>query len=381
MVLVLLAAGCLTSLTGGGVTPVFPDVVEQLGVDPSWAGILVGMHTLTMAVGSPILGLLADRIGKVKVLFPSLVCYGIVGVGGAFANSFPGLLVLRASLGIASGGIAAASIGLMGGMYEGAARSQVMGYVASVLATASIVFPLLGGWLGSYHWRYAFGLYGLALPIAIAVVLILREPKGQGHSVLSLTPTQQLRHSLQQPATLLLLLALALCSGIFYTVVVYAPLYFRVSLDADAQLNGMILASRAVGAAIISALGASRLARRFGSNGAIALGFSLMAMTLVIIPDLKDPSLALLTALVFGAGFGIVMPNVYDALSQLSPPDQRSSLLAIGTGVSSLGQFLSPVILGPIWKGAGTTVFIIAAGVAIAMGVMVVYQGSRKRVP
>jgi len=373
--LVLLAAGCLTSMTGGVVAPVFPEIVEQLHIDPKWAGTLVSMHTLTTALSSPVLGILADRLGKLRILIPSLICYALFGAAGALMQSFGSLLVTRALVGVANGGIAAASIGLLSGIYEGEGRSQIMGYATSALATASIIFPLLGGWAGSAHWQFTFCLYGLGLPVALAAALILQEGNSQQTATVDLSQTKKLSKTLQQPSVLILLLALVLVSGIFYAVIVYAPLYFKASIGADTVLNGAILASRAVGAAIISALGASRLAKRLGVSQAVAVGFGLMALTLIVIPYLEQAQWALLTALVFGVGFGIVMPNLYDALSDLSPPDQRSSVLAIGTGVSSLGQFMSPVFLGPVWKNSGETVFYVAAAVAIASGVLSLLQG------
>ena len=144
-------------------------------------------------------------------------------------------------------------------------------------------------------------------------------------------------------------------------------------------MNGSILAARAVGAALISALGVSRLAKRLGVTQSITLGFILMALTLITIPFLMQVSWILLTAFVFGIGFGIVMPNLYIVLSERSSLDQRTSILAIGTGAASIGQFISPILLGPIWKNAGVAVFYVAAGVAITIGVLALLTKKKLR--
>lgn len=378
--LVLMVAGSLTSVVGGMVAPVFPEVVEQFQVDPRWAGVLVSMHTLTLALFSPIFGFLADRVGKLKVLIPSLVGYALFGAAGAVTHGFGAMLLSRALVGATSGGIAAAGIGFLGSMYEGEARSRVMGYATSALATASVIFPLIGGWLGSFNWRYAFLLYGVAIPVAVAAPMILRENPARKPTV-DLTQTKGLTNTLQKPSVLVLFLALGLTSAVFYVVIVYAPLYFKATIEASTLLNGMILASRAIGAAIVSAVGASRLAQRIGTIPAIAVGFGLMALTLVAIPVLVQPQLILLTALAFGVGFGVVMPNLYSALADFSPLEQRSGILAIGTGASSLGQFVSPVLLGPIWKNTGAGVFYVAAGVAIAVGLLSLIGSKTFRLP
>jgi predicted MFS family arabinose efflux permease len=372
--LVLLAAGCLTAMTGSLVSPVLPDIVEQLQIDPRWAGMLVSMHCLTIALFSPLWGILADRIGKLKVLIPSLILYALFGSAGALMHSFGSLLLTRGLVGAASGGIAAASIGLIGNMYEGETRSRILGYATSGLATTSIFFPLLGGWVGSTHWQFAFCLYGLALPVALFAALILREKRNQNTSSIALGQNEKLVQSLQQPSTLTLFFALALTSAVFYVVIIYAPLYFKATIGAGSVLNGAILASRAIGAAFVSALGASRLSRRLGIPQALALGFILMALTLIAIPVLRELPWILLTAVIFGAGFGIVMPNLYDALAKLTSQELQASILAIGTGASSLGQFLSPIFLGPVWKHSGITVFYVGAFVAIVTAVLSLIQ-------
>jgi len=371
ILLVMLAAGGLTSVTGTIVAPIFPEIVATLQVEPRWAGLLVSMHTLTTALFSPVWGVLADRIGKVKVLVPALLAYALFGAIGAYMHSFESLLLSRALVGMASAGIAAASIGVLGSLYEGESRTQLMGYATSVLSVATIIFPILSGWIGRLlGWPWAFALYGLGIPVAVAAALILRDPEEPQAAAVRLGQTQELRQTLQQPAVLVLFLGLGLASVLFYIVIIYAPLHFKAAIAADTLLNGLILAARAVGAAVISALGASRLARRVGSTNAIALGFALMALTLVTIPALTVVPWILLTALLFGVGFGVIMPNLYSVLSDLAPDRQRAGVLAIGTGCSSLGQFISPLLLGPVWQQAGIAVFHVGGGVAIAIALL-----------
>ncbi len=367
--LVLLLAGCLSSATGSMVAPVFPEIIEQLQIDPGWAGLLVSTHTLTTALASPALGLMANRLGVLPILLPSLVAYAVFGAAGAIAPGFSTLLLCRALVGVASGGIAAGSIGLLSNMYSGEARSRVMGYATSALASATVIFPILGGWLGLYHWRWAFGLYGLGLPAAIAAVALLTRNQRQGQAV-DLKQAEGIRQVLRQRKIWLLFMSLAAVSAVFYVVVVYAPLYLKAAIGASSLLNGIVLAARSIGAAVLSAVGANRLAKLIGLSATIAVGFLCMALSLAAIPNLINPSLILLTALLFGVGFGLVMPNFYSGLASLSPDSQRSGVLALGTGFASLGQFVSPLVFGPVWKFAGESVFYAAAGVAVIIGIL-----------
>uniref|UniRef100_UPI001ABA8ED6 MFS transporter n=1 Tax=Aetokthonos hydrillicola TaxID=1550245 RepID=UPI001ABA8ED6 len=367
--LVLLAAGSLTTMAGGVVAPILPEMVQILHLDPRFAGNLVSLHCLTIALFSPPLGILADRIGRLKVLIPSLIFFALFGIAGAFMNSLGPLLVSRGLLGAASGGSAAASLGLLGSMYEGKARSQALGYATSALTITGIAFPLLGGLAGAINWRFAFLLYGFGIPLALLANLLLhpKQPKQKQSSLPS--SNKQLAKVLSYPKIWLLLLVIGLNSIAMYAVVIYAPLYLKQTIGAGAVLNGIVLASRAVGAAVVSAVGSRHIAQLFGKAKAIAIGFALMAITLVTIPFLNHIGWILLASIIFGVGFGITLPNLYDSLASLAPQELGSSILAAGTGVSFLGQFLSPIILGPLLNFSGMEgVFYAAAGITVIAG-------------
>jgi len=370
MLSVLLAAGCLTSITGGAIAPVFPDIVEALNLNPRWAGILVSMPRLTVAIANPLLGFVPDRVGKLTVLLPSLIAFACFGIMGAFSQNLLSLLILRALVGVANGGISAASLGFVAHLFEGETRSRLMGYTASVITIASIIVPLLAGWLGSFHWRFAFCLYGFALPVAIAAWWLIKppsNPKTDSGQKVSLKPLSQAFGDVRLGIVLLTLYGAA---TIFYTVLVYAPLYFQTAIGADSLLNGMILAARAIGAAIIAAVGAARVAKRLGKTKATGLGLVIMATTVAVIPVLNTPQSALITAFGFGLGLGLVMPNAYDTLADLAPTAGRSTLLALGAGTASLGQFLSPILLGAVWESGTHHVFFVASAIAIALAIL-----------
>lgn len=372
--LILLLAGSLTTMVGGVVAPILPEMVQQLHLEPGLAGNLVSLHCLTIALFSPPLGILADRIGRLRILVPSLILYALFGMAGALMNSLGPLLVTRAALGAASGGIAAASLGLLGSMYEGKARSQALGYATSTLTLTGIAFPLLGGLVGANNWRLAFLLYGVALPMALLASLIFKQPKRTRSTAIS--ANNELAQVLGHQQTWRLLLTLGLTSVAMYSVVIYAPLYLKQTIGAGAVLNGIVLASRALGAAAVSAVGSRRLAQSLGSEAAIGVGFGLMAVTLVAIPFLDQIGWILLTAILFGIGFGITLPNLYNSLANLAPKEHSSSVLAAGTGVGFLGQFLSPILLGPVLVSHGMAgVFYAAAGVTVLAGVLLFLPG------
>ncbi|NEO85981.1 MAG: MFS transporter [Spirulina sp. SIO3F2] len=349
----ILAAGSLTTMTGAVFSPVFPDVIAQLQLDSTsvLAGLLIGIHSLTIALFSPIFGFVADRTSPLKVLLPSIVIYSLAGITGAIIPGFWLLLFTRACLGAASGGIMAACLGWLGKNYEGAARARVIGYASGVLTISGIIYPLLGGWVGNWHWQYAFGLYALGFPLAVWVTQQYhrqRSVRRRQRRTQSMIQLGEVGTLLKNRAILSILGSLALAAIVMITVVIYGPLYLRDSYGVTTQLNGLILAARALGGAIGAAFIAKSLMRRIGHRWTAVLGFSIMMLMLISIPLLPQYQLILTAAIIFGGGFGLVMPTLYDRLASLTPEAMRSTVLAIGTGTSFLGQFIAPFLLGPI---------------------------------
>lgn len=375
----LLIAGSMTTMAGGVIAPVLPEMVHQLQLNPTLAANLVSFHCLTIALFSPLLGILADRTGRLRVLVLSLVLYAIVGVSGAFMHDIGPLLVSRGLIGAASGGIVAASLGLLTSLYEGDARTQALGYATTTLTITGILYPLLGGWVGAHHWQYTFLLYAIALPLAVIASVVLRQmPTRSPSAPAAHAAPGRLRLVLRQPQVLWLLLLLALASVVMYAVVIYAPMYLRTAIGAGAALNGIVLAARAIGAAIVSAVGTKFLVKRLGRPRTIALGFTLMAITVATIPLLDHLTWILVTAILFGTGFGIVLPSLYSKLTDLAPANVRSSVLAAGTGAGFLGQFLSPVLLAPALSYGGLSSVFYAAAVMAIVGAGVFWMTTAK---
>lgn len=374
--LVLLATGSLIVMTGGVIAPIFPDIVEELHLSPVLAGYLVSSHFLTVAIFSPILGLLADRIGQVRILVISLILYALFGMAGGLMSDFVPMLITRGLVGAASGGIAAASLGLLVKMYDSPEeRSQAIAYVASVLTVSNIIYPVLAGLVGGFHWRLVFCLYGLALPLGLLVVLTLQPKKDAKKTSLESSVkadnSEKLIQAFKNPLTLQIFLTLCLTAATAYAVIIYLPLYLKTTIQSTSVLNGIVLASQALGAAAISAFGVRKLAQRFGLIATIGFGFGCMSLPLMIIPQLQQLVLLFPTTIIFGVGLGIVVPSLYNLLSNLAPSEYQSSILAAGTGANFLGQFLCPSLFGLVLSHQGLVgVFYVAASLPLMLGVL-----------
>ena len=61
------------------ITPVFPMVRQVFNISAGQVGLLITMFTLPGVILSPVLGVLADRYGRKKILVPSLFLFAVAG--------------------------------------------------------------------------------------------------------------------------------------------------------------------------------------------------------------------------------------------------------------------------------------------------------------
>jgi MFS family permease len=141
---VVFAVTLMAVLGSSSVTPAFPKVVEEFGVSPRQVGLLITFFTLPGVFLTPVAGVLSDKLGRKRVLVPSLLLFGVAGTACAFARDFELLLGLRALQGVGAA-LGATNVTLIGDLYEGRRRTAALGYNSRVLSTGTASYPAIGG--------------------------------------------------------------------------------------------------------------------------------------------------------------------------------------------------------------------------------------------
>ena len=110
---------------------VIPTLLTVWGMTKSEAGIIGTSALVASALGGIIAGLLADRIGRVKVLKLAILWFAVFTGLSAFTNSFHQLLLTRSLQGLGFGGEWAAGAVLIGEAVDKRIRGRAVGSVQS----------------------------------------------------------------------------------------------------------------------------------------------------------------------------------------------------------------------------------------------------------
>ena len=183
----------LTGITANTlVSPVLPDIVAEFGRDDSAAGLVVAAASLPGVLAAPVIGVLADRLGRRNVVVPCLAIFGVMGALAALAPSYWVLVAARFLMGIGTAGLINLAVVLIGDHWEGSERIRQVGRNAAVLTAGLALLPLTSGLLAAAGgWRLSLAPSALALLTAVAAWVLLddvRPPPRRWASVTSCGP-------------------------------------------------------------------------------------------------------------------------------------------------------------------------------------------------
>ncbi len=375
-----------------------PGISNDWGIDRAALGFVLSMELIGMAIGSVVLGQVADKIGRRPTILGCLVAMATGMLLAAWASSVELLSVIRFLTGLGIGGMLAATNAMVAEWSNRKHRSLAVvlmatGYPLGAIIGGSIASMLLA----SHTWRSVF-FFGAAvtavfIPLALMVLpesisyLTTKRPKNAlerinktmarlGHATIDKLPElvqnndpKQGFASLFQPQLLKItvLLTIAYFAHImtFYYILKWIP-KIVVDMGFQASLAGSVLVWANVGGAG-GALVFGVLTQKFDVNK-LVVGALIVAAGLVTLFGYSNNDLTQLSLFAGAAGFftnaGIV--GMYAMFAHSFSTEVRASGTGFVIGVGRGGAALGPIVAGFLFNG----------GYSLPMVSMVMASGS-----
>lgn len=135
---------------------------DQLGNRAIWAGLAIGVTLLGWGIGGLIGGVLADYVGRKRMMIASVFFYALFTGITAFATSFPLFCFLRFITGLAMGSEWSSGVALVAETWPNHARPKGAGFLQSGFGFGTLIAALV--WLalsqttplGDNTWRLLF---------------------------------------------------------------------------------------------------------------------------------------------------------------------------------------------------------------------------------
>jgi len=366
---IIISLGAFGSLGFGLTSPILPDLAVALQVPESAIGLVQGSVALPGIVFAMVIGYLADRLGRGRVVVVSTLIFSTFGVAGFWASSFWMLVGFRLLQGIGISGMLGLGIALIGDLFDGADRTRAVGYNLAGIQLLGMAGPIVSGFIATGGIFRPFLVFGLGFPLALwaARLAIPRHPSA---------PTSPLRHirgtvadlrarnTLADYAGVLAaaLLSVSIFSGVIFTA---TPLFLRSELGVAVEGRGAILAVFQAGV-LVAALAFTRLGNRLGSRAA-TLGFSLMTLGLVLIVTAPFLPQTVLGLVITGLGFGSFMSLGQEFAAGAASGAFRGLAVSMMVATMRLAQTVSPPIASLVTDRVSSRAAFIGAAVLVAL--------------
>ncbi len=352
-------------------TPNIPDVLSDFGQPQSRAGLLVAAGPLPGIVIAPIIGLMADRFGRRRVLLPCLWLFGIMGLAGAFAPTFELLLLARFLQGFGSAGLINLAVVIIGDHWSGNERTRLVGRNASVLTAGLVLAPSLSGAIAELtNWRWSLAVASVGIMVGFLGIQVLPVHRPGA----SITVREQLRATarvIREPAILTTLgtgfLLFVVIFGVFLTVF---PVHLEKEFGLGPGARGLVLSTPALGSTLV-AFNLGRIRNRYSLRTVLVTSSVLISAAAIAIGLAPTLALLVVAAVMYGLGDGMGIPSLQDLATSVSGPEQRGAVMAAWVSAVRLGQTLGALAAAPLFTATSTGTAMVLGGVLFAVVALV----------
>ncbi len=388
------------------VSTALPTIVGDLGGLNHYSWVVTA-YLLASTISQPIYGKLGDLYGR-KRIFQAAI--GIFLAGSALCGISQNMLELtgfRGLQGLGAGGLMVTALAIIGDVVPPRERGRYQGYMGGVFAIASVIGPLVGGFLtqqASWRWVFYVNLPVGAVALAVIAVVLQDDPAerkshridyegaaalavGAGMLTLGLTwgGTQYPWSSWQVVGSFLLgvvgvlaflaierralepLIPLRLFrNGIFRTstamsflvgvamfgTIIYVSLFLQVVHGTTPTAAGLKLLPL-MGGLLVASIGSGRTISKIGRYRAFPIaGTALLTVGMFLLSRIGvSTGYLLLSAamVVLGFGLGLVMPVLVLAVQNAVPRPDMGVATAGSIFFRSIGGSFGVAIFGSIF--------------------------------
>lgn len=175
---VLCISAFVIAIGAGIIVPILPLYTDSLGATGIMLGIVFSSTPLTMALCSPFMGRLSDRLGKKLLITSGLAVGSFIAITFVWATNSADLITIRLLQGISNAMVVPIVMAYMGELSPKGQEGSYMGVYSMMAFLGMAAGPLAGGVIAdSWGMDSSFYAFGGSLGIVFILTLFLLPPQ------------------------------------------------------------------------------------------------------------------------------------------------------------------------------------------------------------
>ncbi len=354
-------------------TPLLPDLRDDLGISIATAGLVVATYGLARLITDLPSGLLLDRFGERRLAAVGVALLTVGSTIGAVSPTVELLILARVLSGLGSGLLTTVVLTALSWTAGAANRGQVMSVFQLANNTGIAFYPLVGGLIGLVAgWRATFVVAAAgALAAGLILMPLLRRIEGTQKRDAVAGRTEAVQFELSRPRQ-------AVALGAVYTGVVCNMINrhgFRNTLLPLFAATVLFLGpfEIATGIAVMAIVGiivvtpGARLGDRIGRRRIVAAGLAILGFADLLFLGVQGYWTFLLAAALVGTG-DFFSSSQTAVLAELVPPRQRAHVLAGYRFFVDIGALVGPLLLAGLMQAFDAYVAIVVCAAIMLLG-------------
>ena len=349
---------------------VLATLMREFAMSRTTAGLLNALTLIASALGGLLFGVLADRLGRRRMLSASILVYSLFTFACGLSTTVAVLAICRFALGLGMGGEWNTGAALVAETWPTALRGRALGIVQSSWAVGYAISAVVAGLVLRYaSWRWVF--FAGILPAALVFWIQSHVPEPEvwkrSHAI------KEQRGRISGSITALVVLTCTNTFGMFgwWGLFTWIPAYLVLPVShggrgfATMSLTGFLVAVNLVGM-LPGYLLFGSLADRFGRKRVFVAYLVAAAVAVPLLAASRHPGSILASACVaafFGTGFFTGSAIIG---SEVFPTGSRATALGISYNVARGLSALAPVTIGALSERHGLAWAFGASGIAFA---------------
>ena len=359
----------IMTLGGSMLIPILPTIEKELNITKFQSSLIITIHSIASILLVPVAGYLSDKLGRKKIIIPSLIITSIGGIISGLAawlitNSFWIIVVGRLIQGIGASGAFPVVIPTVGDMFkEDADVSKGLGIIETSNTFGKVVSPILGAALAALLWFIPF----FAIISVFLVAFLVKTPnkkddeKKDNFKVFVKKTKDILKKEGRWLSGIFL-------GGFITTFILFGLLFFFSSVLEDTHgiegiPRGLIVAIPLLVLSSTSFIIGKIIGKeKYLMKWIIVFGNMLAIISLIVL-NFGNNLVFLTTVLSFvGIGIGAILPCLDALVTEGVEKPHRGTITALYSSMRLLGVAIGPPMAALLIKSGTMAVFYSFAG-------------------